>query len=73
MIDNLARVHWTFFVLKKPKYFGYNFFKNEKVNFIRAFLKLETYAIRIYIYIYIILSYSIFIEWFRLKKKGLAV
>ena len=26
-------------------------FKNEKVNFIQAILKLETYAIRIYIYV----------------------
>jgi hypothetical protein len=39
-------------------------FKNEKINFIQAILKLETSEC-----IYIILPYSIFIEVFRLKQK----
>jgi len=39
-------------------------FKNEKINFIQAFPKLETLLFE-----NIILSYSIFIERFRLKQK----
>ncbi len=42
-------------------------FKNEKVNFIQAFPKLETLLFQNIFYI--ISSYSIFIERFRLKKK----
>jgi len=53
-------------------------FKNEKINFNPAFLKLETlfflYSFRtknftLSEHVYIILSYSIFIERFRLKQK----
>jgi hypothetical protein len=44
-------------------------FKNEKINFIYAILKLETLSE----YIYIISSYSIYIERLRLKQKKSAL
>jgi hypothetical protein len=53
-------------------WFGYGFqcqpcFKNKKINFILAILKLETYFTRIYLYHFI--RFHIHIERFGLKQK----
>ena len=48
---------------------NFKYLKNEKINFIKVILKLECLLYQnIYIYIYIISSYFIFVEPFRLKQ-----
>jgi hypothetical protein len=57
-------------IVFKPRF---KCFKNEKINFIQAFLKTRNFTLSDHVYI--ILSYSIFKERFRLKQKksGLVV
>jgi len=75
--SNFRNLHYMFTILKttrknirkksivfKP---SFKCFKNEKINYIQAFLKLENFTLSEHVYI--ILSYSILIERFRLKKK----